>query len=190
MKSVNRPSRLNRSLLAVVGAVLVAGGGVALSTYFGWSGLFEPTAPLVPGTQQPPTWALYVTAAVAVLVAVACLLWLAAQFTREPRTRTWHLETDPARGHTDIAPGTAVEPLVHDIVSYPGVHTADATLAGNRESPLLSLVVTTEQDADLTAVREQIAAHGLPRLRQALDLSTLPAVLEFRVAGPAGSRVS
>ncbi|EHR52675.1 hypothetical protein SacmaDRAFT_4490 [Saccharomonospora marina XMU15] len=190
MKNVNRPSRLNRSLLAVVGAVLVAGGGLALSTYFGWSGLFEPTAPLVPGTQQPPTWVLYVTVVVAVLVAVGCLLWLVAQFAREPNTRTWHLETDPPRGHTDIAPGTAVEPLIHDIAGYPGVHDADATLAGSRDAPLLSLVVTTEQDADLTAVREQIAAHGVPRLRQALELNTLPAVLEFRVAGPEGSRVS
>lgn len=190
MKNVNRPAGLNRGLLAVIGIVLVAGGGIALSTYFGWSGLFDPTAPLVPGTALPPTWALYVTTVVAVLVAVGCLLWLGAQFTRKPKTRTWHLETDPARGHTDIAPGTAVRPLIQDIVSYPGVHAADATLAGHRTAPLLSLVVTTQQDADLTAVREQIAAHGLPRLRQALDLSTLPTALEFRVAGPEGSRVS
>lgn len=190
MTSTNRPARLNRGLLAIVGIVLLAAGALALSTYFGWSGLFDPAAPLVPGTALPPTWALYVTAVVAVLVALGCLLWLLAQFARRPKTRTWHLESDPARGRTDLAPDTAVEPLIRDIVTYPGVHTANATLAGSRTAPLLSLVVTTEQDADLTAVREQIAAHGLPRLRQALELSRLPAVLEFRVTGSEGSRVA
>jgi hypothetical protein len=180
MTSLNRPARLNRSLLAIVGIVLLAAGGFTLATHFGWLRVLDPAAPLVPGTDAPPTWVLVITAAVAIIFGLLCLRWLAAQLTRRPKTHTWRLERDPAHGRTDLAARTATEPFTDEISTYPGVHAARATLAGTQEAPVLALVISAEQDADLTEIRHRLDTHGLPRLRQALDLASLPVTLEFR----------
>jgi hypothetical protein len=188
MTGLNRPARLNRSLLAITGIVLLTVGGFTLATHVGWLRVLDPAAPLVPGTEQPPTWVLYTATTVAVILGLGCLGWLAAQLARRPKTHTWHLEHDPDHGHTDLAAATAVEPLTHEITTYPGVHTARATLAGTQHTPTLALVITTEQDADLTTIRQQLDTHGLPRLRQALDLDTLPVTIEFRFTSHTGPR--
>ena len=54
---------------------------------------------------------------------------------------------------------------------------------GTHRDPALALTINAAADADLTAIRGQLAAEGLPRLRQSLDLMTLPVTVEFRVAG-------
>jgi hypothetical protein len=44
------------------------------------------------------------------------------------------------------------------------------------------LAVTAEPDADLSALRHQIAGHALTRFRQALELGNLPTTIQFRLA--------
>jgi hypothetical protein len=51
------------------------------------------------------------------------------------------------------------------------------------------LVIKLEQDGDVTAIRQRIETHGLPRLCRALDLDVLPATVEFRVTTRTGARV-
>jgi hypothetical protein len=188
MSSLNRPVRLNRALLALIGLLLIAAGGFAGALHFGKLAVLAPEAPLVPGTALPPTWAWYTAAAVVVLLGLLLLRWLAAQLTRKPKTHTWHFATDPDRGRTELSPGTAIEPFLTEVRTYPGVHTAHATLAGTRENPALVLILSAEQDGDLTAIRHRLDTHGLPRLRQAIDLGTLPVTIEFRFTTKAGGR--
>lgn len=189
MSGLNRPARLNRVGLAVVGVVLVAVGGFAVATYLGMLTVVDPGSPLVPGTEAPPTWVLYVVAAVAIIAGMLMVRWLLVQLVRTPKTHTWRLEQDADRGRTDLAASTATAPLVGELTTYPGVRAAHATLAGTREAPVLALVVNLEQDGDLTAVRDRIDTDGLPRLRQALDLEVLPVTVEFRVTTRTGARV-
>ena len=47
MINFNRPTRLNRALLALIGIVLLAAGGFALATHLGWLRVLDPAAPLV-----------------------------------------------------------------------------------------------------------------------------------------------
>ncbi|MEC3982532.1 alkaline shock response membrane anchor protein AmaP [Amycolatopsis sp. H20-H5] len=188
MTSLNRPARLNRGLLTFFGIVLLAAGAFAVATHFGKLTVLKPDATLVPGTATPPTWALYVAAAVAVVLGLVVLRWLLAQLTRKPKTRTWRFEADPDQGRTELAASTATDPFVAEVKTYPGVHAAHATLAGTREAPALALVVSAEQDGDLTEIRHQLDTVGLPRLRQALDLETLPVTVEFRFSTKAGAR--
>lgn len=41
-------------------------------------------------------------------------------------------------------------------------------------------MIGADQSTDLGAVRARLDAEGLPRLRRALDLDTLPVTVEFR----------
>jgi hypothetical protein len=189
MTGVNRPARLNRVGLAVVGVVLVAAGGFVVAAHLGMLTIVDPHSALVPGTEAPPTWVLYVIAAVAIIAGTLMVWWLLAQLVRTPKTHTWRLEQDADRGRTELAASTATAPLVGELTTYTGVRAANATLTGTREAPVVALVVNLEQDGDLTAIRERIETHGLPRLRQALDLDTLPATVEFRVTTKTGARV-
>lgn len=189
MTGLNRPARLNRIGLAVAGVVLVAAGGFAVATHLGMLTIVDPHSALVPGTEAPPTWVLYVVAAVAIIAGTLMVRWLLAQLVSTPKTHTWRLEQDSDRGRTELAASTATAPLVGELATYIGVHAAHATLTGTREAPVLALVINLEQDGDLTAIRERIETHGLPRLRQALDLDALPATVEFRVTTKTGARV-
>jgi len=189
MTGLNRPARLNRVGLAVVGVVLVAAGGFVVATHLGMLTIVDPHSALVPGTEAPPTWVLHVIAAVAIIAGTLMVRWLLAQLVHTPKTHTWRLEQDSDRGRTELASSTATAPLVGELNTYPGVHAAHAALSGTREAPVLALVINLEQDGDLTAIRERIETHGIPRLRQALDLETLPATVEFRVTTKTGARV-
>ena len=187
MTSLNRPARLNRSLLAIIGVTLLSGGALAMATSLGWLPV-DPATPLVPGTDLPPTWILYAIAGVTVVLALLCLCWLAAQLARKPKTHTWQIEADPDHGHTELAARIATTPFTTDITAYPGVHTAHADLTGTQHTPTLAVVLTTEHDADLTDIRHRLNTHGLPRLRDALDLTSLPVTLEFRFTTKTGAR--
>lgn len=188
MTSLNRPARLNRCLLAITGGALVAGGGFAMAASVGWLPI-DPATPLVPGTALPPTWTLYAVVVAAVLLGLLCLRWLAAQFARKPKTHHWHIEgDDPERGHTELAARIATTPFTTDIAAYPGIHAAHADLTGPQHSPTLAVIVTTEHDADLPDIRRRLDTHGLPRLRNALDLTSLPMTLEFRFTTKPGTR--
>lgn len=188
MTNLNRPARLNRVLLGVIGAVLLAAGAFTLATHFGLLPVVASNAPLVPELADPPTWALYATAGVAVVIGLLCLRWLLAQLVRAPKTHTWRFEQDPDLGRTELAASTAVAPFVEEVTAYPGVHAVRATLAGHRDAPALAMVVSAEQDGDLTEIRRRIDAVGLPRLRQALDLDEVPVTIEFRFSSTTGVR--
>lgn len=187
MTSLNRPARLNRTLLAVFGVLLLGSGSLALAGHFGQLTFLDSGATLIPTTADPPTWALWVTAAAAVAVGLLILRWLVARLSRRPKTHTWHLEQNPEQGRTELAAKTATAPFLGEITTYPGVHSARAMLAGTRQSPALAMVISTEQGGDLTTINHRLTTQGLPRLRQALDLDTLPVTVEYRFTTHTGT---
>jgi membrane protein YqaA with SNARE-associated domain len=189
MTSLNRPARLNRVLLAIIGLVLLAAGAFVVAAHFGRLPRVAKDSALVPSTANPPTWVLYVAAGAAVIIGLLCVRWLLAQLARKPRTRIWRFEQDPDRGRTELAASAAVGPFTNELRGYPGVGAATATLAGPRTAPTLALVITADQDGDLTEIRHRLDTNGLPRLCQALDLETLPVTVEFRFAARSGARV-
>jgi hypothetical protein len=184
----NRPARLNRVLLALLGVVAVAAGGFGLAAHFGRVSVVRAAAPVLPHQNTPPTWVFYVITAAAVVAGLLCLRWLLAQVAVRPRARTWQLEHDPSHGRTELTTGVAVAPFTEEVTAYPGVRTVRATLAGTHRDPALAVVIGATQDADLAAIRARLAADGLPRLRQSLDLGTLPTTVEFRAAPGASGR--
>ena len=178
--SDSRPARLNRGLLALAGVLLLAGGLFTVGTSLAIVHLLPSGQTLIaPGT-RPPGWVPYLAGALAIMLGLLCARWLAAQVLRQPKTPTWRLEAHAGHGTTRIDAGTATEPLVADVQDYDGVRSARAWLSGGRDRPALHLVVRTEYDADLAAIREQIHSHALPRLCRALSLPGLPATVQFQ----------
>jgi hypothetical protein len=185
MASANRPARLNRSLLALLGLVLLAAGVFGVATGIGLVPGLDPAVPLLPAQLALPVWTGYVAIAVAVVVGLLSLRWLLAQALRKPRTGTWRLPAAPIeggeRGSTVIAADRAADALAADIETYPGVLSASAALTGPRHRPDLHLDVTAGTDVVLAELRERLTGHALPRLRSALDIEGLHAQMILRL---------
>ncbi|AHH16533.1 hypothetical protein NONO_c17320 [Nocardia nova SH22a] len=181
--SANRPARLNRVLLAVIGLLVILAGAYAIAAYAGELSWVDPDARLVPGTAEPSPWVFVAVVAGAVVVALVALRWLAAQFVRMPSRIRWHIGTVGSSGETLLDSNVAAAPVVADIESYDEVRSAQASLTGHARTPELHLVVTAEPDADLTALRRRILTDAVSRLRQALGVDTLPVSLELRLVG-------
>lgn len=183
MSAANRPARLNRSLLATVGVLLVAGGAFVLLTGTGVLHVLPEDAALVTTTAAPLDWVPYVATAAAIVLGLLCLRWLVAQGLRRPRTGTWSLAAESAQGSTKLAADVATDPLVADIRGYEGVSGASASLTGGRVSPMLYVTVAADPDVDLGGLRRRIGEHAIARLRQALELDQLPARIQFQLTG-------
>ncbi|MCM6776345.1 alkaline shock response membrane anchor protein AmaP [Nocardia sp. CDC159] len=180
--SINRPARLNRGLLGLLGLLIAAAGAGAIAAHLGRLRWVDSGSSLVPGTAAPPHWVLYLAIVLAIVLGLASLRWLAAQVTRLPRPTRWQIGAPEPTGVTVVGSDTAATPLVADIESYADVRDVTARLTGSGRAPELHLVVTTEPDADLTEVRRRILGHAVPRLRQALEVEIIPVTMEMRLA--------
>lgn len=183
MAYANRPARLNRTLLALLGVVLVAAGALALAAYYGWLGWVDTATPLVPGTAAPPAWVFWLVITGAVVLGLLCLRWLLAQFFRMPKPVAWRMEAEGSAGRTVLSSRTAASALAADIESFDDVRAAEAWLSGPRATPELHLAVTAEPDADIPRLRGRIHDEAVPRLCRALEIGELPVRLELGFAG-------
>jgi hypothetical protein len=170
-------------LLATIGVLLLAGGAFALLTGLGVLRPLPRTDPLVSSGLHPLSWTPYAAAAVAVIIGLLCLRWLAAQVARRPRTSVWRLENDPDRGSTRLAADAATEPLVTDIEGYQDVTAVAAALTGDRTTPVLHLTVAADPDTDLAALRRRIVDHAIARLCEALELTDVDTRIQFQLTG-------
>ncbi|WP_181784611.1 alkaline shock response membrane anchor protein AmaP [Pseudonocardia pini] len=184
----NRPAGLNRSLLTVVGVMLLLGGAYTLLRGFGLVPTHDRAATLLPTDPTVPSWLPYAVIAGAVVVGVVCLFWLAAQVgRRRTSSQTWRLPGEGANGTTMLDTDAAADAVAEEIDSYPGVRRTVAAITGGRTEPFLHLTVTTEDDAAVTDLRSRIATDALPRLRAALEIEDLPTEILLRLGtgGPA-----
>jgi hypothetical protein len=181
--NVNRPARLNRFLIGLVGLVVLVGGLFVLGTGLGVLHWLPAGGAVLPTGTRLLSWVPWVAAVAAIIVGLLCVRWLAAQAVRRPKTRTWSLEDDPGQGVTRMAADTATDPFVADVRDCDGVTGASAWLVGSRTHPVLHVTVATGADTDLGQLRRQIVEHAVARLRQALELDDLPVMMQFRFGG-------
>jgi hypothetical protein len=187
----NRPGRLNRTVLAILGVIALGAGVVVLLV---GTGLLRPlvripaTAPLITPDTSPPWWTPWTVAAAAIIVALLSLRWLVAQAVRRPQASSWQVAPDTSAGATHIDSDTAAQPLGEEIADYSDVHAATARLTGPRQHPQLRLSVTTDDRADIPALRRRIDTEAIPHLIQALNLPSLSADLLLRLDTSGGTR--
>ncbi|MBO2446407.1 alkaline shock response membrane anchor protein AmaP [Actinomadura barringtoniae] len=177
-----RAARINRIGLALVGLLLIAGGGAALARATGFWG--SKTTPLLEDWLRDypasHSWFWPVVAAAACVLALLGLAWLLAQGRSEKITG---LTSDPDEdgSTTTISAKAATSALEEEVSELPGVRRARARMLGSGKHPRLMLTVTYGAQADLNALRRGISDGAVARLRNALDLDTLPTAVRLRL---------
>ena len=187
----NRPARLNRTVLSLLGLLCLAAGGIVLLVGTGLLGDLLPVladAPLLPPGLVLAGWVPAAVAAVAIIIGLLALRWLIAQTTRRPASSNWQLSPDTSTGTTHIDSDAAARPLADEIEDYPGVRSATARLTGPHQHPHLYLRVSADDHADISDLRRRIDDDAIPRLTQAMNLPALPADMLLRLVTASGTR--
>src|SRR4051812_48765032 len=149
----SRVDTLNRIVLAIVGLVLVAAGGLGIAA---GAGAFDAAhAPLLPrGVRDfasTTTWFWWVVAAGALIIALLALRWLLDQL-RTDRAARLDLTTDDRDGLTVLHSGALTDAVADEAKSLRGVTGASAQLRERRGKRLL-LAVHLGEYADIADVR-------------------------------------
>ncbi|KIH99919.1 hypothetical protein LP52_04720 [Streptomonospora alba] len=184
--TARRTARGNRWGLALVGAVLVAAGALALAAGSGlpgrWIAIAEP-ASWVEGAGGSGTLLSVGVVVAAVLIGLLALRWMLAQ-GRGDTVRRLAVEPESAGGTTEISAAAAQDVFEDEVGAYAGVRRARARMTDSVRAPRLRLDLTVDDDADVAALWRRVRSEALEDLRSALDLERLPAVLRLATAAP------
>ncbi|GGR90922.1 hypothetical protein Snoj_50950 [Streptomyces nojiriensis] len=181
---------VNRILLAVAGAVLVAAGIVVLT---GWWPLHGRHAPLL--SEQTRNrywhaegwwwWAVLAALAVGVLLA---LWWLLSQL-RRPRLQA--VVVDTGDGAFAMLRGRALEEAVAaEAGALEGVAGCRVALRGRRGSPALRVALELEPHAVPADALAAVAGPVLTHARTSAGLPELPAEARLKVTSHRARRVT
>ncbi|MGF7237133.1 MAG: alkaline shock response membrane anchor protein AmaP [Frankia sp.] len=167
-----RIDRLNRALLAVLGALLLAAGAVTLLAgggVFGDDVSGRATLPPAPRDfAARHGWFWPVVGAGVGLVAAFALGWLLAQLERH-RLGDLVLGSTGA-GQTALAASALAGALRVEAGELPGVRRTRARFVRRpRRGPLLIVEITAEADADPAALRSTLASEVFGDLRTAIN---------------------
>ena len=180
--SVARVNAINRTVLALIGLVLLAAGvgGLLLSFDMIANGTRQwPVVPdLVVQFANSTPWLPWAAAAAAVVVALLGLWWLLAQF-RVDWPGQLDLTGDRPDGTTTLATGALTDAVEDDAASIRGVTGASASLR-SQPTRRLELTVDLAAFADLGEVRRSLEQQTAARTRQVIDQPNLPIRIELR----------
>lgn len=175
-----RTARGNRLGLALVGVLLVIGGGVALARGVGVLPGLPADQPLLNAAERSfardQPWFWYVVAIVAVLIALLALRWLLVQ-GRRGTVRGLRIDGE-ATGRTQMPARAASRAVEQDIGGLPGVRRVTARLAGSPSAPGVRLAVTADPRGDPAQLRAGVL-HALGDLADSLDVDRLPATVRL-----------
>ncbi|MFG3344613.1 alkaline shock response membrane anchor protein AmaP [Streptomyces sp. NPDC048018] len=189
--------RVNRIVLALVGLLLVVGGGAVLAAgldlpvppWWPWSG---PDDVLLTRAERQhwrdESWWWPVVIAVLGVLVLLSLWWLIAQFRR---ARLREVLVDSGDGEEAVVRGRALEAVLEaDAAAQEGVARARVALTGRRAAPRTRVALQLEPYASpadaLTALSEQALAHA----RTATGIPALPTEARLRAVKHRARRVA
>jgi hypothetical protein len=187
--------RTNRSMLTVLGLLLVLTGVAGLITSVGGFGrqfshrtLFDNPVSRYTGDHGHWLWPL--AAVLAALIALLALRWLIALLFSGDRAGDLLVKVEDRRaGRTTLRPGALSDAVSAEIESYRGVDSAKARVLGDAHNPQLVVSVTADSTTDVAALRQRVEADALAHARQALDSPDLPIQLDLNVSRNSSRRV-
>jgi hypothetical protein len=180
--SMARVNATNRTVLALIGLVLMAAGVGGLLLSFTliangtgrWPVVPDPVVEFATGTY----WLPWPAPPPAVVVALLGLWWLLAQF-RVDWPGQLDLTGDRPDGTTTLAAGALTDAVEDDAASIRGVMGASASLR-SQPTRRLDLIVNLAAFADLGEVRRRLEQQTVARTRQVIDQPYLPIRIELR----------
>lgn len=192
--AVARSAAGDRSIVALIGLVLLAAGvGVALLSY-GVFGVARSGRPLldpiaVAAVAADPLLWRGVAIVGGLLLAVFGLAWVARSVRPEPRP-DMRLADGP---DTTILVSSAAlgEAVAGQAGALPGVARARARLVGSAAAPALRVTLWLADDADVRAVLRGLHDEVVATARAAFELPVLPVAVRLELERPhAASRVT
>ena len=181
----SRVNGVNRTVITLLGLVLLAAAGLGLAYSFGAFGDGE--HPLVPQEMrdfaQDQPWLWWAVAGGCLLIALLALRWLLAQLHTD-RVSRLDLTTDDRDGLTTLHAGALTDAVETETEQLRGVVGASAHLRDRRGRRLV-LNVDLAEYADIAEVRSAVEDRVIAHARQAVDDPDLPVDVELR---PSASR--
>jgi hypothetical protein len=175
-----RVNGVNRTLLGLLGLLLLAAGGLGLAVSFGAFG--DVGAPVLPqgvrdyANDQP--WFWWAVAAACLVLALLGLRWLLAQLSTD-RVGRLDLTTDDRDGLTTVHAGALTDAVEAEVEALRGVAGASAHLL-DRGGRRLTLSVDLAEYADIAEIRQTLEDRVVGHARQAIDDPNLPVDIELR----------
>ncbi|MEV5970614.1 alkaline shock response membrane anchor protein AmaP [Streptomyces sp. NPDC051921] len=189
--------RVNRIVLALVGLLLVVGGGAVLAAGFDlpvpswwpWSG---PGDVLLTRSQRQhwraESWWWPVVIAVLGVVVLLALWWLIAQFRR---ARLREVLVDSGDGEEAVVRGRALETVLEaDAAAQEGVARARVALTGRRTAPRTRVALLLEPYASPADALTALSAQALGNARTSTGLPALPTEARLRAVKHRARRVT
>ncbi len=166
-----RIDRVNRTLLVLIGLLLLLAGVAALALGFGWFGRTAARKPVIPAAFSTfidnNSWYWWAVAALCILVALLMLRWMIAQLHTSRLTHL-HVEPDRRDGETVLQAGAIADAVEHEVEGFLGVSGASMRLLGTPSNHRHELTVVLDERADIDAVRSRLSRQTVPNFRQAL----------------------
>lgn len=103
------------------------------------------------------------------LLAVLVIAWLVAQLPRSERAEPYRISDDPAAGLTTVSARVLSDAVTDDVLSLPGVESADVVVRGAVDAPELVMSVSARTDADLTGLLAELRSGVPERFGRAVD---------------------
>ncbi|NUR52382.1 MAG: alkaline shock response membrane anchor protein AmaP [Hamadaea sp.] len=186
--------RTNRTVLTIIGFLLLAAGVATATAAFGGFG-DDRAARLLAANRvwtyagDNGRWLWPAVGVLALIVLLLALRWLVAILFSTDRVRKLRLRADESRDRVTLAAPAVGDAVQTEVQSYRGVRSAHARLVGEPDDPVLAIEVDTDLDADLAALRDRIEQDAVAHARQALDRPDLRVRLDLEAQRQAGVRV-
>lgn len=186
-------ARGNRLGLILTGLLLLVLGGLALARGLrafpqNWAPAGEPlvNGPVLTFFLVNSPWIWWAIAAVALIVALLGLRWLAVQ-GRGDSLGTLDVERGPD-GNTSVSSGAVTHALSEDLAASPVIDDARATLAGTRQHPKVRLRVVADERVPMHVLLGELGGSAIPRMRDALGIDELTTVAKIGFTQTASSK--
>ena len=176
----SRVNGVNRTVLGLLGILLLAAGVLGLAVSFGAFG--NSGQPLLPqgmrdyARDQP--WFWWAVAAACLVIALLSLRWLLAQLATD-RVGRLDLTTDDRDGLTTVHSRALTDAVGAEVEEVRGVVGASAHLL-DRRGRRLTLTVDLAEYADIAEIRQTLEDRVVPHARQAVDDPAMPVDVELR----------
>ena len=192
---MTRIDGVNRTLLLLLGIILLAAGVLAIALGLGAFGDTRAQSAVLPNATIDfvggnGAWFWPLVAVVALILAYLGWRWLRAQLTTPKRVTDLDLTRDPKEGFTRARADGPAHGFAADVSRHPRVATAKARMLSNGSLPHIGLRVEVFESGDMESVRRYIEGPALERLHRTLGHDTVTVDLDMRLRESAGRSLS
>jgi hypothetical protein len=182
--AVARSAAGDRSLVLLIGLVLLATGTLVALLSYGVFGAGRAARPLldpivVDALRVQPLLAQLVAIGTGLLLAVLGVVWAARSLRPESRPDV-HLAAGPDT-RIVVESAAAAEAISTRAAALPGVGRARARLVGPEDRPALRITLWLADDADVRAVLAALEEQVLAQARESLELAVLPVAVRLEL---------